>query len=93
MSLPVSFTPASLADQRRLAQFIALHSPSAALRMIEILDKAFDHLAAFSLGGVPGPRRTRIYVVRFGQAGYAIRYRAYEDAVVITRIFHTREDR
>ena len=93
VSLPVSFAPASLADQGRLAQFLAIHSPRAALRLIAVLDKAFDHLSDFPLSGAPGPRGTRVYVVRFGQSGYAIRYRPYEDVVVITRIFHTREDR
>jgi plasmid stabilization system protein ParE len=93
VSLPVSFASASLADQRRLAMFIAIHSPSAALRMVEVLDKAFEHLSAFPLSGVPGPRGTRVYVVRFRQGGYAIRYRADADALIVTRIFHTRETR
>ncbi|CAN5401095.1 hypothetical protein BH09PSE1_BH09PSE1_10720 [soil metagenome] len=93
MSLPVSFTPASLADQMRLAQFIAVHNPAAAVRMIDVLDKAFEHLADFPLSGVPGPRGTRVFVIRFGKGGYAIRYRVDEDALIIGRILHTREDR
>lgn len=61
--------------------------------MIEVLNRAFDHLADFPLSGVPGPRGMRIYVVRFGQGGYAIRYRADAEALIIARIFHTREGR
>ncbi|QFU31612.1 hypothetical protein BSP_08055 [Brevundimonas sp. Bb-A] len=32
-------------------------------------------------------------VVRFGQAGYVIRYRIEQAEVIVIRIFHTREDR
>lgn len=31
--------------------------------------------------------------VPFGEAGYVIRYRVEADRVLVTRIFHTREDR
>ncbi|MET4684680.1 type II toxin-antitoxin system RelE/ParE family toxin [Brevundimonas faecalis] len=35
----------------------------------------------------------RVYVRRFGQGGYVIRYRVYDEIILVTRIFHTREDR
>ena len=60
---------------------------------MSVLAKAFADIAAFPRIGRPGPHNYYRLVVRFGQAGYEIRYRLYPDRILITRIFHTREDR
>ena len=92
MSHRVEFSPSARADQRRLIAFLDSESPKAAVRAVEVLSAAFDLLAAFPRSGAP-TSKGRVYVVRFGQAGYAIRYRIYGDVVLVSRILHTREDR
>ena len=57
------------------------------------LSKALEDIAAFPDIGRPGPQGYRKLIVTFGKAGYEIRYRRYTDHVIVTRIFHTREDR
>ena len=81
-----------MADQRRLIAVLDSESPKAAAGAVEVLAAAFDLLAAFPRSGAP-TGKGRVYIVRFGRAGYAIRYRIYGDVVFVSRIFHTREDR
>lgn len=92
MSHRVEFSPLARADQRRLIAFLNAESPRAAARAVKVLAAAFDLLANFPRSGAPASKG-RVYVTRFGQAGYAIRYRIYGNVVLVSRIFHTREDR
>jgi toxin ParE1/3/4 len=93
VTTPVRFSQRSLADRDRIFEFLAETNPGAADRAIKALVKALDDIAVFPDIGRPGPQGYRKLVVTFGKAGYEIRYRRYADRVIVTRIFHTREDR
>ncbi|MDO9077125.1 MAG: type II toxin-antitoxin system RelE/ParE family toxin [Brevundimonas sp.] len=82
-----------MADRDRLFEFLTENSHAAAERAMSVLVRALEDIAAFPAVGRAGPHGYRKLTVRLGQAGYEIRYRHYPDRVVITRIFHTREDR
>lgn len=68
-------------------------SPQVADRAMAVLQDALGDIGKFPRLGRPGPPGYRRLVVRFGQGGYEVRYRIVPDAVLVTRIFHTREDR
>ena len=93
MKAPVRLSRQSLADRDRLFDFMTEDSLAAAERAIAVLAQAFDDISEFPQVGRPGPHGYRKLIVRFGKAGYEIRYRHYPDRVVVTRVFHTREDR
>lgn len=93
MKTPVRLSRQSLADRDRLFEFLTEGSLAAAEHGMSILAQAFEDIADFPKVGRAGPHGYRKLIVRFGKAGYEIRYRLYPDRVVITRIFHTREDR
>ena len=82
MTLRVEFSRRSLADRDRVFEFLS-----------ETNLQALADIAAFPQIGRPGPNGFRKLIIRFGKAGYEIRYRLYPDRVLVTRIFHTREDR
>jgi plasmid stabilization system protein ParE len=66
----------------------------AAMRAVEALERAVASLDQFPLRTPrKGSPETHEMIVRFGRAGYVIRYRVRDDEVVITRIFHGREQR
>jgi len=90
---PVRLSRQSLADRDRLFEFLTENCLAAAGHAMSVLAQAFEDIAVFPEVGRPGPHGYRKLIVRFGKAGYEIRYRHYPDRVVITRIFHTREDR
>ncbi|MDO9589393.1 MAG: type II toxin-antitoxin system RelE/ParE family toxin [Brevundimonas sp.] len=93
MNTPVRLARQSLADRDRLFEFLTETNLAAAERAMSVLSQAFEDIAAFPEIGRAGPNGYRQLIVRFGKAGYEIRYRLYPDRAVITRIFHTREDR
>ena len=93
MTLEVQFSRRSLADRDRLVEFLSETNLPAADRALSVLAKALEDIATFPEIGRPGPRGYRKLIVRFGKAGYEIRYRVYPNRVLVTRIFHTREDR
>lgn len=92
-SLPVLVSVAARADQSRLADFLASQSPEAADRALAILREAFRRLSLHPAMGRPAGGDRRELSVRFGSGGYVIQYRVDPDAVVVARIFHTREQR
>ena len=93
MSTPVRLSRQSLADRDRLFEFLTESSLVAAERAMSVLSQAFQDISTFPRIGRPGPHGYRKLIVRFGNAGYEIRYRLYPDRAVITRVFDTREDR
>jgi plasmid stabilization system protein ParE len=58
-----------------------------------VLADAFAVLTQFPRIGVRHTTNGRQFIVRYGRGGYAIRYRLYDDRIMVSRIFHTREDR
>jgi toxin ParE1/3/4 len=93
VTLRVEFSRRSLADRDPVFEFLSETNLQAAERAMDVLGKALADIAAFPQIGRPGPHGFRKLIIRFGKAGYEIRYRLYPDRVLITRIFHTREDR
>jgi plasmid stabilization system protein ParE len=88
----IEFSRAALTDQRRLIAFVEEASPKAGAYAVDVLASAFETLSMFPYSGTAS-RSGRVLIVRFGRGGYAIRYRVYSASVLISRIFHTREDR
>lgn len=93
VTLEVRLSLRSLADRDRIFQFLAEADATAAEKALALLAKGFEDLAAFPEIGRPGSGGYRRLVLRFGKGGYEIRYRILADRVLVTRIFHTREDR
>lgn len=90
---PVRILRAARADQSRLADFLAARNPEAAARALAVLREAFRRLSRRPATGRPAGGRRRELSVRFGDGGYVIQYRVDPDAVVIVRVFHSREQR
>ena len=91
----VRWLPDALDDLKRLHAFIEPHSPQAAAWAVDRLVEAVESLAAFPEKGRPWDTDLafRELSVRFGARGYAIRYRSFEDQVIIARVWHALEDR
>ena len=92
MTWRVVVLPKAEADLIRLARFLAVHSPSASMRMGETLKGALRSLAEMPLR-TPIRNSGHELFVPFGDAGYMVTYRVEQGRVLVTRIFHTREDR
>lgn len=81
-------------DLARLPEFLAPKSVTAAARARMVMISALDSLGETPLRGRPLDRGgLREIVVSFGRGGYVFRYRATDEEVFVTRIFHTRERR
>lgn len=82
-------------DLRRLHEFIKPHSPDAAYRAVNKLITAAEVLIEFPQKGRlwPADSHFRELPVSFGAREYVIRYREFEDLVVIVRIWHALEHR
>ena len=94
MNFRVDVLPEARQDLVRLGEFMGDFSPKLAERVRTLIVAAMISLERMPYRGavMPGRLERRI-LVPFGSAGYEIRYRVTGDVVVITRIFHTREDR
>jgi plasmid stabilization system protein ParE len=82
-----------LADIDRLRAFIAKTSPNSADAAIDRIMKGVGQLSAFPLLGIVVDRLYRELALRYGKGAYIVRYRLHEGVVVITRIWHSHEDR
>jgi plasmid stabilization system protein ParE len=82
------------ADLQRLRNWLSEKDPDAADRAADAIDRRITRLQNFPrLGPLRLAPDTRELQVRFGRYGYAVRYVLRGDIVVVTRIFHGREDR
>ena len=93
MTLRVRFTRDAVGDRERLEQFLAGQNPSAAERAMDVISDAVRQLSAYPRSGVDLGNGFYRLVVRFGTAGYELRYRLDDGDVIVVRVFHTREDR
>jgi plasmid stabilization system protein ParE len=93
MTLRVRFTRDAVGDRERLEQFLAEQNPSAAERAMDVIADAVGQLSAYPRSGVDLGNGFYRLVVRFGTAGYELRYRLDDGDVIVVRVFHTREDR
>src|SRR5664279_5242282 len=88
------WSPAAQADLIRLRQFIEPHNPEAARNAAQSLKKAASIIIQHPGIGVRlEGRQDRELFVPFGKRGYVIRYRLADDAIVILKVWHSREDR
>lgn len=91
--MQVRWTGPASADLRRLYDFLAPLAPAAAVRAINDLVSAADHLRdsprlGRRVGDDPQREMRRIFV-----GHYELRYEIRQDSIFVVRIWHTREDR
>lgn len=80
-------------DFDRLEAFIAADSPGRAERSIDNLRKSVNRLRRFpELGVSIGEGRRQLYV-KNGKSAFVVRYRIFDDAVLIIRLWHGKEHR
>ncbi len=80
-------------DIVRLREFIAAHNSKAAKKAAQTIKQAVNKLAELPNIGKPAedlPDYRDLYI-RFGAAGYVLRYRTYQDNIYIVHIRHYRE--
>lgn len=92
MRFRVLLLPSARNDLIRVSNFLADVAPNTALRTADVLDQALQSLGHFPERTPTNRRGGRDFIVPFGQAGYVIRYRIERSTVIVSRIFHTRED-
>lgn len=81
------------ADLERLEAFIASESRRQAARAIARLLRGLQNLQDLPELGKELEDGYRQLVLRYGKNGYVIHYRVLDDAILITRIWHSKEER
>lgn len=89
----IVLTERARADFDRLHAFIAAKSPRSAKRAKQRIIEGIDLLALFPHSGVVVKGDIRNAFIRFGRSGYVVRYKIDADTVLITRMWHSKEDR
>jgi plasmid stabilization system protein ParE len=89
----VVFSRNAASNLERLHRFLAEKNPDAAARAVNAIVDRLRSLARFPLGGPVDPDRpdARQLFIRFGAAGYVVRYRVLDDTVTVLAIRHMRE--
>jgi plasmid stabilization system protein ParE len=88
------WAPDAVRDLARLRDFLGPKNAAAAARAAErILQAAATLRETPELGHVVEGEDWRELLVPAGRIAYVLRYRIDEDAVVIARVWHSREDR
>jgi toxin ParE1/3/4 len=87
----LQFTPSATRDLRRLRDFIAVHDPAAAARVSKRLGRTIRLLRDQP---ALGKEVQELPDVRELVAGdYVLRYTVRADAVIVLRVWHSRESR
>jgi len=90
----VRWTPEAVRDLVRLREFLGHKNPGAVERAaLRIREAAGVLRERPELGRVVEDEAFRDLVARFGSGAYVLRYRIDEDAVVVVRVWHSREER
>jgi len=89
----VELRPAARRDMLRFERSLSRHSPRAALRMFDLVTTRVLSLAEMPFKGVERHAGMRELVVKFGKSAYVIRYRVTDEAVIVARIWHGRQNR
>lgn len=89
----VELRPAARRDMLRFERFLNRHSPRAALRMFNLVTARILSLAEHPLKAPEREHGLRELYVKFGKSAYVIRYRVTDDAVIISRVWHGRQNR
>lgn len=88
------WTPEAVQDLARLREFIGDENRSAAARAARRIREAAAVLREQpELGRVVEGEEFRDLVAPFGGGAYVLRYRLDKDAVVVVRVWHSREER
>lgn len=85
--------PAARRDMLRLERSLKRRSPRAALRMFDLVTSRILSLAREPMKGVEREHGLRELYVKFGKSAYVIRYHLTDDAIIVTRIWHGRQNR
>lgn len=88
----VELRPAARRDMLRFERSLNRHSPKAALRMFNLVTARILSLAEQPFKGVER-EHGRELIIKFGKAAYVIRYRVTDEAVIVTRIWHSLQNR
>jgi toxin ParE1/3/4 len=86
----------AVSDIERVREFLHLNNPEAAKRALRVIFAALEKLPVFpDLGRRTEDADIRQIVIRFGAAGYIVRYTILPDGgdVLVLRIWHGREAR
>jgi plasmid stabilization system protein ParE len=87
--------PEAQTDVRRLYDFLLAEAPSAAERAIRAIQLGAGKVLEFPRIGRPMEDETerRELFIPFGAGAYVLRYRIHADAIVIVRVWHSRQER
>lgn len=92
--IPLRWAPDAVRDLARLRDFLGSKNAAAAARAAErILQAARMLREQPELGHVVEDEEWRELLVPAGRIAYVLRYRIDADAIVIARLWHSREDR
>ncbi|HEX8900493.1 type II toxin-antitoxin system RelE/ParE family toxin [Vitreimonas sp.] len=89
----VELRPAARRDLLRFERDLNRHSPRAALRMFDLVTRRILSLGAEPFKGVERRTDMRELFVKFGKSAYVVRYRVTDDAVIVTRVWNSRQNR
>ena len=94
MMRKVELSIPAIRDLERLAAFLRqANAPAASDKAMRALTLALRTLETLSERGRPGVKGLRELVVPFGRRAYIIEYQVRPEKVLVTRIFHSLEDR
>ena len=93
--MKISWLPEALDDIERLYGFLLEKDAPAAERAMRTISSGSDKLEDFPEIGRPMGDGTgrRELIIPFGAGAYILRYRIHRNAVVIIRVWHSREER
>jgi plasmid stabilization system protein ParE len=93
VSWTVEVSRSAAQDVDRLEDWLLAKNPAAADRVRDVLTAALCTLAEHPLRGRSLGNGVRQIFAGLGGSNYVIRYRATQNSVVVTRIYHGRERR
>jgi hypothetical protein len=95
MTRRLEFRPAARLDALRLINsLIVSGAAGAAGRLARLLQAETEAIRNSPFAAPAGPNENwRQRVFRFGRSRYVIRYRVTADAIIVTRIWHGKQDR
>jgi toxin ParE1/3/4 len=92
----ILLSPDAASDIERVREFLDIHNPDAARRALDVIWAALEKVQDFpDLGRPTEDKEIRQVVIRFGAAGYILRYTVLPESgdVLVLRIWHGREAR
>lgn len=92
----ILFAPDAVLDVERVRHFLEERNPQAAQRALATIWRALEQVQAFPEIGAPtADPDIRQIVVRFGAAGYIVRYTRLAETgdIFVTRLWHGRKAR